>query len=95
AGLRWAMPHLDLVLVMTVNPGYGGQRHLAHVAEKLPLIRRMAADAGRDGEVLVSVDGGVSDANARSLRESGADILVAGSFLFGAEDMASAVASLR
>lgn len=86
----WVLGLVDLVLIMTVNPGYGGQAHLEYVRPKIGSIRRLLGDRG-----LVEVDGGVCADNAAALRAEGADILVAGSFLAGASDRASAVRSLR
>ena len=92
--LRWVLPRTDLVLVMTVNPGYGGQSHLANLTPKIERIREMSEEAGRssgDDRLQISVDGGVADSNASTLRKAGADILVAGSYLFRAPDMKAAV----
>ena len=94
AALRWVMPHTDLVLIMTVNPGYGGQSHLESVRPKITGTRTLADELGRT-DLLISVDGGVTDANGRALREAGADILVAGSYIMHSSDMRAAVSSLR
>ncbi|HEX3391725.1 MAG TPA: ribulose-phosphate 3-epimerase, partial [Solirubrobacteraceae bacterium] len=76
---------IDLALCMSVNPGWGGQSFIEHSLEKL---RRMRHILG--GEVALEVDGGIEPANARSLREAGANLLVAGSAVFGAPDPAGA-----
>jgi len=82
---------LDLVLVMSVNPGFGGQ---AFIPEALPKIRAVRAlVAGRD--ILVEVDGGVTPDNAGALAAAGADVLVAGSSVFRGGDYAAAIAALR
>ena len=82
---------LDLVLVMSVNPGFGGQ---AFIPEALPKIRAVRAlVAGRD--ILVEVDGGVTPDNAGALAAAGADVLVAGSSVFKGGDYAAAIAALR
>jgi ribulose-phosphate 3-epimerase len=91
--VMWAAGLLDMVVVMTVNPGYGGQEHLDYVRPKIGAVRRLLGSAGE--RVLISVDGGVSADNAAALRAEGADILVAGSFIARAADPASAVRSLR
>jgi len=92
--LRWVAPALDLVLIMTVNPGYGGQEHLEYVHDKISEARRIL-DCNGGGGTLISVDGGVSDANAEKLISQGADILVSGSFITGADDPAAAMEKLR
>jgi len=84
---------LDLVLVMSVNPGFGGQAFIPHSIEKIATVREMLA--GRD--VLIEVDGGVSDKNAGALAEAGADVLVAGSSIYrnGAGSYKKTIAALR
>jgi ribulose-phosphate 3-epimerase len=88
-----AWPFLDFVLVMTVNPGFGGQRLIPETITKLERIRA-ERDRRRPAAELV-VDGGVDGANAAALRDAGADILVAGSAVFGARDRRAALARLR
>lgn len=92
--LRWVAPAVDLVLIMTVNPGYGGQEHLEYVHDKIQESRRILDCNGGCG-ALISVDGGVTDANAEKLRSAGADILVSGSFITGSNDPAAAMEKLR
>lgn len=92
--IAWVAAIADLVLVMTVNPGYGGQKHLEYVRPKITRLRAMLDDAGRRG-VPVSVDGGVDGENASLIRQAGADILVAGSFIARSPDRAGAVLRLR
>jgi ribulose-phosphate 3-epimerase len=87
------LPHLDLVLVMSVEPGFGGQSFIPEALERIvELARRRAAG---EGEFAISVDGGVNAETGPRCLAAGADILVTGSYLFGAEDRAAAVASLR
>ncbi|HOP26851.1 MAG TPA: ribulose-phosphate 3-epimerase [Candidatus Sabulitectum sp.] len=92
--VEWTAPLLDLVLVMTVNPGYGGQRHLDSMHTKIRQVREMLNRAGRF-EASVSVDGGVTGENAGDLVRAGADILVSGSFVTSSSNPASAVRTLR
>ncbi len=92
--LRWVAPAVDLVLIMTVNPGYGGQKHLGYLHDKITETRRILDSHGGAG-ALISVDGGVTDANAGMLISAGADILVSGSFITGSGDPAAAIAKLR
>lgn len=92
--LQWIAPAVDLVLIMTVNPGYGGQKHLEHVHSKIPAIRRILDNSGGE-KALISIDGGVTDSNAGRLISLGVDILVSGSFITGADDPAEAIRRLR
>jgi ribulose-phosphate 3-epimerase len=83
----------DLVLVMTVEPGFGGQ---SVMADQLPKIESLAAMRKARGlDFLIKVDGGVNAATAAQCRAAGADVLVAGSAVFGAADAAAAVAAVR
>ncbi|MCD4847518.1 MAG: ribulose-phosphate 3-epimerase [Candidatus Aegiribacteria sp.] len=92
--LQWVAPEVDLVLIMTVNPGYGGQKHLEYVHSKIPAIRRILDDHGGE-KALISIDGGVTDSNAGRLASLGVDILVSGSFITKADDPAEAIRMLR
>jgi ribulose-phosphate 3-epimerase len=90
--LPW-VDRLDLVLVMSVEPGFGGQKFDPGAVEKIAVLARRRLDEGRG--VLISVDGGINDQTGALCREAGADILVSGSWLFGAEDRASRIGLLR
>ena len=91
--LQHVLPELDLVLVMSVNPGFGGQRFISGV---LPKIRTLRSWIDRDGlDIDLEVDGGVNAQTAVEVREAGADVLVAGSAVFNQEDYAQAIAALR
>ncbi|UQZ90657.1 ribulose-phosphate 3-epimerase [Deltaproteobacteria bacterium Smac51] len=85
---------LDLVLIMSVNPGFGGQAFIPESLDKIARLRRFI-QARTDRHILIEVDGGVSDKNAAQLYEAGADILVSGSFLYGAPDYQAALDSLK
>jgi ribulose-phosphate 3-epimerase len=89
--LQYVLDDLDLVLVMSVNPGFGGQSFIPTAYEK---IRRLRAMLG-DRPTLVSVDGGVKADNAAPLAQAGATVLVAGSAVFGAPDPGAALTALR
>ena len=78
------LPLCDLVLVMTVKPGFGGQTLREDCVAKIPKIREMIAETGRD--ILIEVDGGVKQSNAAQVIEAGADVLVMGTGLFRADD---------
>ena len=83
----------DLVLVMSVNPGFGGQAFIENTYAKLERLRELM---GRQGsKALVEVDGGVNDCNAAALFKAGANMLVAGNFVFKSTDPAAAVEALR
>jgi ribulose-phosphate 3-epimerase len=87
------LPELDMLLVMTVEPGFGGQSFLDVVLPKLRRARE--AIAGRDLDVWLQVDGGVSAETVERCAEAGADVFVAGSAVYGADDPAKAVEALR
>jgi ribulose-phosphate 3-epimerase len=87
------LPDLDLVLVMSVNPGWGGQAFIDAALAKVTAVRRMIDARGL--ETLVSVDGGVKVENARAVAAAGAHVLVAGSAVFESQDYAAAIAAIR
>jgi ribulose-phosphate 3-epimerase len=92
--IAWALPQADGVLVMSVNPGYGGQSFIPAALRKLRLLREMAAAAGRP--IALAVDGGINEATAGPAVAAGADILVAGFAIFqAASGIEAAVARLR
>lgn len=84
---------LDQVLLMSVNPGFGGQPFIPHVVEKVRRLRRLIDESG--SRALINVDGGVNAQTGALLAEAGADILVAGSYVFGAKDPNEAIHSLK
>jgi len=88
---------LDLVLVMSVNPGFGGQRFIPHALEKIRLVRqRIDAGTAAGGlPTLLEVDGGVKVDNIADIARSGADTFVAGSAIFGSRDYAATIAAMR
>ena len=85
------LPYLDLVLVMTVEPGFGGQEFLITQLPKIGLIRGMIDPS----KTLIQVDGGINDKSAPLCIENGASTLIAGSYIFGAPDWAKAIETLR
>lgn len=87
-------PLCDMVLLMSVYPGYGGQKFIPEALDKIKKAREYAVNIGRP-ELDIEIDGGVTMQNAAQIREAGANVLVAGSAVFGAEDMAEAIAALR
>ncbi len=84
---------VDLVLIMSVNPGFGGQKFIEGTYRKVRELRALAVE--RDGDLLIEVDGGVSSHNALALLKAGADVLVAGNSVFAAKDPVHAIAELK
>lgn len=84
---------VDMVLVMTVEPGFGGQSFIPETADKVRIIRDKIMELGLDTDV--EVDGGISDKTASTVKNAGANVLVSGSYLFKSEDIASAANGLR
>ena len=84
---------LDSVLIMSVNPGFGGQEFIPHTFQKIRNLRRMIHDRGL--QTLIEIDGGVTVENAGSLVKSGADVLVAGSTVFHSQDPKKTIHSLK
>lgn len=95
--LDHVMDRLDLILVMAVNPGFGGQSFISEALEKLAAIRRrIDACTERTGrQILLQVDGGVKVDNIAAIAAAGADTFVAGSAIFGARDYAATIAAMR
>jgi ribulose-phosphate 3-epimerase len=83
----------DLVLVMTVNPGWGGQPFIPGCLGKIRQVKSRIEGLG--SSTVIEVDGGINRATAASCRDAGASVLVAGSYVFGAADRAAAIGSLR
>ena len=92
ATLDEILPELDYVLVMSVNPGFGGQKFIPAATDKIRRLRRIIQDRGLKAQI--EVDGGVDLGNIRSLVEAGAEVLVAGSAVFGHGDPESAARRL-
>ncbi len=91
--IRYVLGDIDLVLVMSVNPGFGGQAFLESVLPKIRAIRKMIDDSGHT--VLIEVDGGVTKDTAPRVLEAGADVLVAGNAVFREKNYADAIRVLR
>ncbi len=80
--LEYVMDKVDLILLMSVNPGFGGQRFIPATLTKLKQCRKLIDDSGYD--IRLEIDGGVKDSNIKEIKEAGADMFVAGSAIFGA-----------
>ncbi len=91
--LKNILPYIDMVLIMTVHPGFGGQIFIKESYNKIKELRMMI-DAGHY-EVLIEVDGGVDTSNADKLVEAGANVLVAGSSVFGSKDPVKTISRLK
>jgi ribulose-phosphate 3-epimerase len=91
--VAWVLDVCDIVMVMTVNPGFGGQAFIGSGLAKIAALRAAIDATGR--EIALQVDGGVGPATVRQVLEAGADTLVAGTAVFGAPDYAAAIKSLR
>jgi ribulose-phosphate 3-epimerase len=85
---------LDMVLIMTVNPGFGGQKFIPEMLKKIRLLRDKATKLGLD-ELHIEVDGGINEMTARQVVEAGANVLVAGNAVFGQSNRAEAIARIR
>ena len=91
--LEWVIDKVDLVLVMSVNPGFGGQSFIASALRKIEKLRKVIDASGRD--IRLEVDGGIKADNIRAAADAGADTFVAGSAIFGQKDYAKAIAQMR
>ncbi|MEL6951177.1 MAG: ribulose-phosphate 3-epimerase [Pseudomonadota bacterium] len=94
--LSWldhVMDKIDLVLIMSVNPGFGGQKFIPEALEKLSAVRERIEASGRD--IRLQVDGGVKVDNIGAIAAAGADTFVAGSAIFGSEDYAATIGDMR
>ena len=84
---------VDMVLLMSVNPGFGGQRFIPHTIDKVAQLRRLITDSG--SQALIEIDGGVNPQTGRQLIDAGADVLVAGSAVFKAENPTAMIHQLK
>lgn len=91
--LRDILPDLDLVLLMSVNPGFGGQKFIAGTLRKVKELRELIAETGSNA--VIEVDGGVNAETGALLKAAGADVLVAGNYVFKAEDPTAAISTLK
>ncbi len=91
--LKYVMDKVDMILLMSVNPGFGGQRFIPGTLDKLREARRLIEASGYD--IRLEIDGGVKVDNIRSIAEAGADTFVAGSAIFGTADYRATIAAMR
>ena len=91
--LDHVMDKLDMILIMSVNPGFGGQKFIPGALDKLRTVRERITQSGKD--IRLEVDGGVKLDNIRSIADAGADTFVAGSAIFGADDYGEVIGDMR
>jgi ribulose-phosphate 3-epimerase len=91
--IEWVLGDVDQVLIMSVNPGFGGQQFISSALDKIRLLREMIR--ARDLAVDIEVDGGVKLDNIAAVVEAGADVVVSGSGIFGTKDYAATIAAMR
>jgi len=91
--IRNVIGDIDMVCIMSVNPGFGGQKFIEHTYTKIRDLKKMIIEAGASTKI--EIDGGVNAQNAQLLKDAGADVLVAGNFVFSAEDPISVIANLK
>lgn len=92
--LKDLLHEIDLVCLMSVNPGFGGQKFIEQTYQKITELRQMANDLGHNN-LMIEIDGGVTTQNAEALLRAGADVLVAGSLVFKASDPPSTIRELK
>lgn len=91
--LTHVMDKLDLILIMSVNPGFGGQTFIPHTLQKIAAVRKLIDASGR--EIMLQVDGGINTGNIAEIARAGADTFVAGSAIFGKPDYAGTIKKMR
>ena len=89
------LPLVDMILVMTVEPGFGGQSFIPETLESIKVVKEMLSRSGLDGKVDIEVDGGISPETASLVKDAGANILVAGSAIFKSSDRKAAINAIR
>jgi len=92
--LQYVLDVVDVVLIMSVNPGFGGQKFIEAVVPKITRVREMLNNAGRS-ETHIGVDGGINAATAKTCAAAGASVLIAGKSVYGADDIGKAITELR
>ena len=91
--IEYLLEDLDMVLLMSVNPGFGGQKFITSVVEKAKKLKALIKK--RNSNCLIQVDGGVNDKNIQDLKDVGVDVVVAGSYVYGAKNYSKAIKSLQ
>ena len=91
--LKWLIDRLDMIVLMSVNPGFSGQKFITQTLKKIHLVRDLIDTGSR--EILLEVDGGIGVENIAEVASAGADTFVAGSAIFGSQDYASVISQMR
>ncbi|MAJ80767.1 MAG: ribulose-phosphate 3-epimerase [Porticoccaceae bacterium] len=91
--LDWLLDRLDIIVLMSVNPGFSGQKFLTHILNKIRLVRDLINSSSRD--ILLEVDGGICVENIADVAAAGADMFVAGSAIFGSQDYSEVILQMR
>jgi ribulose-phosphate 3-epimerase len=92
-GMEWVLEYVDFVLLMSVNPGFGGQSFIPNTLEKTRRLKQMIVDV--NPSVLIQIDGGVNLSTIGDISDAGADVFVAGSAVFGSSDYAGIIAEMK
>ena len=93
SGMEWILEYVDFVLLMSVNPGFGGQSFIPNTLEKIRQLKQMILE--KKSSVLIQVDGGVNLATISEISGAGADVFVAGSAVFGSSDYAATISEMK
>jgi len=93
ASVRWILPYIDFVLIMSVNPGFGGQHFIPNSLDKIRAMRKLIDEL--DLSTLIQVDGGVNSKTIQAVASSGTNVFVAGSAIFGSEDYSQTIKQLK
>ncbi|ADD67239.1 ribulose-phosphate 3-epimerase [Denitrovibrio acetiphilus DSM 12809] len=91
--VREILPYVDMVLIMSVNPGFGGQKFIPTIYDKISRLKKMTEEL--NPELIIQVDGGVNNQNINDLKNAGCSCVVAGSYVFGCDDYKKAINSLK
>ena len=93
SAIEWILEDVDLVLIMSVNPGFGGQKFIPQALQKIRYLKAMIR--AKNPNALIEVDGGINQETIQSVAEAGADVFVAGSAIFGSSDYGKTISTLR
>ncbi len=93
SSIEWIIEYVDIVMIMSVNPGFGGQNFIPNSIDKIRSLRKMIQD--RELSTLIEIDGGVTEKNIKNLSEAGTDIFVAGSSIFKSQDYKKTITKFR
>jgi ribulose-phosphate 3-epimerase len=93
SGMEWILEYVDFVLLMSVNPGFGGQSFIPNILEKIRQVKQMIIE--KNSRALIQIDGGVNLATISEISNAGADVFVAGSAVFGSSDYAATISEMK